>query len=412
MFRSFFFSRLTAIVLLIGVLFFGVSEFQFGGVAAAQQAAPLGIAETKPSEGRFVEVDGKFMVPYEHQIPGTDVTFKMIPIPGGVYTMGAAGADGENARQPTEVEVEPFWIGQYEVTWAEYQVYMEMDSGFKKLQTKGLRKVKDPDSVDAVTAPSALYEPDIIYEDGEDPDQPAASMTQFAAKQYTKWLSLLSGTIYRLPYEAEWEYACRAGTKTRFHFGDDESELGDYAWNEDNSDEERHACGQLKPNPWGLFDMYGNVSEWVLDAYEPLADSKSGNATKSSANSNKLPFKASLRKATKLFPRTLRGGSFVSQAELCDSITRLGSIDDEWKEEDPNLPLSPWWYTSYEGLGAGIRIVRPFGSEPSIAEKKLYWDADLASIQKITQSRIESNGRGAIGKVDGQLDEDLAEVDE
>ena len=259
------------------------------------------------------------MISYAHKIPGTKVVFKMVPIPAGQFTMGEAKTDGINSRRLSTVNVKAFWIGQHEVSWAEYQRYMEMDANFKLLQRNGIRKVENREAVDAVTAPSALYEPDITYEAGEDLDQPAASMTQFAAKQYTKWLSLLTGTAFRLPYEAEWEYACRANTTTKYYFGDDDSELKNHAWFADNSDEERHASGKLKPNPWGLFDMYGNVSEWVLDGYaEGSADLEAKDARS---------IQESFRKPEAVYPRTLRGGSFVSASDLCDSVTRLGSDD-------------------------------------------------------------------------------------
>jgi len=92
--------------------------------------------------------------------------------------------------------------------------------------------------------------------------------------------------------------------------------------------------------------MYGNVSEWVLDGYAPGSDA--GDMKK------ECSVEESFRKPTTVFPRTLRGGSFVSEADLCDSTARLGSDDEPWKEEDPNYPQSPWWYTGYEGLGAGM----------------------------------------------------------
>ena len=374
--------------------------------ALAQSSDVLGVVDQKPAEGPSVEVDGKFMVPYSMTIPGTKVEIEMIPIAGGTFKMGSADSDAsDNVTPQVEVNVQPFWMGKYEVNWEQYQAYMAMDTAFKKMAKTGLRKVTTEDEVDAVTAPSALYEPDITYEAGEEADQPAASMTQFAAKQYTKWLSLLSGQFYRLPYESEWEYACRAGTTTKYYFGDDDEQLEEHAWFYDVSDEYRQTCGELKPNPWGLYDMYGNVSEWVLDAYTE-------NGYEAIAGKPKaLTVEESFQKPTKVYPRLLRGGSYYSGAEFCNSTARLPSDDKLWKEEDPNYPKSPWWYTGEEGLGAGMRLVRPFKTPETKAEKLTFWDADVPAISRDANNRIDSNGRGAIGIVDQQLDEDMAAIE-
>ena len=133
---------------------------------------------------------------------------------------------------------------------------------------------------------------------------PAICMTQLAAKKYCEWISAKTGRYYRLPTEAEWEYACRAGTKTAYSFGDDKDKLGQYAWFYDNSNEKYHPVGKKKPNPWGLYDMHGNVCEWCLDQYKPEFYAQL--AGKPTANPLLVP--------TKVEPRVVRGGGSISHA--------------------------------------------------------------------------------------------------
>ncbi|MEM9657013.1 MAG: formylglycine-generating enzyme family protein [Planctomycetota bacterium] len=333
---------------------------------------------------------------YRRKIPGSNVSFEMVAIQGGVFEIGSP--EGEAGRHSDEgpqlnVAIAPFWMGAHEVTWAEYQSYLELCNVFDRFNDLGIRQIADADRVDAVTAPSKLYDPSFTYETGDDPRQPAVSMSQYAAKQYTKWLSLLLGEFYRLPTEAEWEYACRAGSVTAYCFGDDAGQLDDYAWHFGNTDYATGKVGQKKPNAWGLYDMHGNVSEWVLDAYDPNAYAEAG----------QLPQPVELvHWPTELYPRVVRGGSWDSEPEDCRSARRFASDDDEWRTYDPNYPQSPWWLASEAGQTVGFRIVRPRDPPPR-AEWSKFWDADLDSIQEDVDRRIDEEGRGERGLVDPSL---------
>jgi len=177
---------------------------------------------------------------------------------------------------------------------------------------------------------------------------PAICMTHHAAMEYCRWLSAKTGKLYRLPTEAEWEYACRAGTKTAYSFGDDPSKLDEYAWSVDNSDGKPKPVGKKKPNPWGLYDMHGNVAEWCIDHYEKdfYKKFKPG---ETSLN----PFAPPTEKKT---PHVARGGSWDDDPPLLRSAARRAS-SREWWRQDPQLPQSIWWLT--EGVFVGFRIVRP-----------------------------------------------------
>jgi len=278
--------------------------------AFAADAIPPGIVKDQPNSGRFVKTDAGYMVPYLQTIPGADVTFEMQPIPGGKFLLGSP--DTQHGHKPdegpqVEVEVAPFWMSTYEVTWAEYKKYMEMYQIFKKITAAKLQAVTPASKNEIVTAPSSLYDPTFTFKLGEDARQPAVTMSQFAAKQYTKWLSGITGLYFRLPTEAEWEYACRAGSTAAYSFGDDPQQLGDYAWFFDNSGERMHLVGEKKPNAWGLFDMHGNVSEWVIDGY--TADGYAALQGKGVVN-----WRDAIAWPKKLYPRVVKGGGFAARA--------------------------------------------------------------------------------------------------
>jgi len=189
---------------------------------------------------------------------------------------------------------------------------------------------------------------------------PAIAMTHHGANKYCHWLSAKTGHFYRLPTEAEWEYACRAGTTTAYSFGDDASKLGEYAWTGKNSDFKYQKVGKKKPNPWGLHDMHGNVLEWCLDQYDPDYYKQFADQVAAS------PW----NKATKPYPHCARGGHWDEEdVTLFRSAARRGS-DRSWKMTDPQLPKSVWYLSDAQWIG--FRIIRPL-EVPAPAELVKYW---------------------------------------
>jgi formylglycine-generating enzyme required for sulfatase activity len=304
----------------------------------------------------------KDMRSYTNTIPGTQVAFAMIPIPSGEFVMGSPPT--EAARKPDEspphpVRISPFWMGKCEVTWNEFELFMYPDEERKFKTTIATDASVDKIS-DAVTRPTRPYV-EMSFGMGKD-GYPAISMTQHAANKYCQWLSAKTGQFYRLPTEAEWEYACRAGTTTAYSFGDDPSQLGEYAWYEKNSDFKYQKVGKKKPNPWGLYDMHGNVNEWCLDQYQPNYDGFAGAIVED-------PW----LKATKPYPHVVRGGSWDDDPTKLRSAARRAS-DKNWKIQDPQLPKSVWYHTDATFLG--FRLVRPL-KVPGPDDLSKYWTSGV-----------------------------------
>ena len=306
------------------------------------------------------ESDMKF---YSNTIPGTQVSFSMVPIKGGEFLMGSPASEtGRNADEGPQrkVKIEPFWMGQYEVTWSEYELFMYQDEE-RKFQKEIPTDAYVDKISDAVARPTKPYV-EMSFGMGKE-GYPAISMTHHAANKFCQWLSAKTGQYYRLPTEAEWEYACRAGTTTKYSWGEDEKDANRFAWFEKNSDFKYQKVGRKQPNPWGLYDMHGNVAEWTLDGYETNAYAKNGDAVAIA------PFV----RGTKAYPHVARGGSWDDTPEKLRSAARKFS-DKSWKQQDPQLPKSIWYLTDAQFLG--FRVVRPL-KIPSADELRKVWNDDV-----------------------------------
>lgn len=273
---------------------------------------------------------------YEQSIIGSTQKFKMVPIPAGYFVIGSPMAepkrDADEGPQK-KIQIDAFWMGAYEVTRDQFDVFLKDD------------QTSQNSDVDAITRPSPQYV-DLTWGMGKEGGYPANSMSQRAAIMYCRWLYQKTGVFYRLPTEAEWEYACRAGTTTAFFFGDDKSKLKDYAWDLESGDDKYEKVGQKKPNPWGLYDILGNLMEWTLDHYDPERYSKLEENAKNPVTEVNIA----------KYPKSLRGGSFMESGAAFRSAKRYHS-EPAWNRRDPQIPKSKWWLT--EAKNVGFRLVRP-----------------------------------------------------
>jgi len=292
---------------------------------------------------------------FTEKVPGTGLSFDMVAIPAGQFIMGSSKK--EPFHKPDEspmhpVKVSRFFMAKIEVSWDEYLEF------FKATSSQGRKEAEVNKDVDAISGPTPPWgAPDQGWGKGS---RPAITMTWKAANTYCQWLSKVTGKKYRLPTEAEWEYAARGGTKTPYFFagspkdytsegffkrifGTDTTTISSYVAYKANSMSQTVEPASVKANAFGLKNMLGNVYEFCSDYYSPTAYA----AYKKGAVNPKGPKRGK--------EHVIRGGSFKSDARDVRSAARDFTKTTEWLVTDPQMPKSVWWYS--DCVDIGFRVV-------------------------------------------------------
>jgi formylglycine-generating enzyme required for sulfatase activity len=193
------------------------------------------------------------------------IGMKLAPIPPGQFLMGSPddqpGRRDHEGPQHEVVLTRPFYMGVHHVTVGQFKAFVKETGYQTEAEKGGGAYVLTADPEPKLDPKVNWAAPGIEQTD----DHPVVCVSWNDAKAFCDWLSKKEGKTYALPTEAQWEYACRAGSRTRFYFGDDVQELAEHAWHDANAERRTHRVGQLKPNAWGLYDMHGNVWQWTAD---------------------------------------------------------------------------------------------------------------------------------------------------
>lgn len=312
---------------------------------------------------------------FTEQIPGTSVSFNMVAVPGGTFLMGSPDDEplrSEDEGPQREVTLSPFFMGEIEVTWNEFWAFYAETMSEGRINPLAVKdhNASFPDAISGPTPPFGI--PEQGWGGG---NRPAITMTHYAAEIYCQWLSQKTGKTYRLPTEAEWEYACRGGTDTPYFFegnprrfvsqglrnrllGVDTTQINTFVVYEENSNLRTQEPAFVHPNPFGLRNMSGNVMEYCSDWYAPDAYSQTPlqvtNPTGPDSGTE----------------RVVRGGHYASDAGRVRSAARDHTRTEEWFRTDPQQPRSLWWYSDIKGIG--FRVV----CEP---ESAIYPSEDMLS---------------------------------
>lgn len=297
---------------------------------------------------------------FEEKIPGTMLSFQMQAIPGGIFNMGSP--ENEPFRKEDEspvhkVTVSPFFMAEVEVTWDQYWAFYANTMSEGRTPPETVYANNSNPNVDAISGPTPPFGfPDQGWGGG---NRPAITMTHYAAETFCQWLSKKTGKKYRLPTEAEWEYAARGGTETPYFFAGSPKDFSDkgfwrkffdaktdsisqyviYSKNSKNKTQEPSA---VKANPFGLKNMLGNTMEYCADKYATDAYTKAGsNASDPIAKEGE--------------EYVVRGGNYTSDASDVRCAARSFTKNEAWLKTDPQQPKSIWWYSDIRGIG--FRVV-------------------------------------------------------
>ncbi len=306
---------------------------------------------TEPSEVKAFEN-------YTETIPGSTVSFNMKAIKGGSFQMGSHEDElfrDDDEGPVKEARVSDFFMAEIEVSWDEYMAFYLQTSGEgRSTDTEGVRS--DADGLDAIVGATPPYgQPDQGWGKGQ---RPAISISYHGAETYCRWLSKITGKTYRLPTEAEWEYAARGGKSGPYFFDvnpkkvvkkglfkskPDTTTINTYVVYRENSSLKTQMPDYVQANPFGLKNMLGNVAEFCADwynadAYDELADGTldpKGPATGQE--------------------RVVRGGSYLSAASEVRLAHRDYTRTTDWLKTDPQVPKSIWWFS--DCFHVGFRVV-------------------------------------------------------
>jgi len=310
---------------------------------------------------------------FTEYIPESSISFNMIAIQGGTFKMGSPVDEPfrkENEGPVREVEIRPFFMAEIEATWDEYLAfYAQTAAEGRTTDTEGIRSVisSETDAISGATPPYG--QPDQGWGMGQ---RPAISFSYHAAETYCKWLTSVTGKTYRLPTEAEWEYACRAGSSGPYFFpGDpnkfektglraklsknDTSVINTYIIYSGNSPTKTQTPDQVKPNPFGLKNMTGNVAEFCSDWYQPDAYLQYPDGL---VRDPKGPEEGT--------EHVIRGGSYLNSAGFVRNAYRDYTKTVEWLRTDPQMPKSIWWLS--DCFNVGFRVVCEFDEKTGNSE--------------------------------------------